>query len=105
MNLGALDDLSQIFRIKVNVNFIRNSENIVRFYHHVLFILEECWNINETRVLVCSVVVLLLLKMFIHIFTPTTCVIVTRKELLQLFISSVIFQQNSIFKHGGNREC
>ena len=71
----------------------------------VLFILEGCWNINETRVLVCSVVVLLLLKMFIHIFTPTTCVIVTRKELLQLFISSVIFQQNSIFKHGGNREC
>ena len=73
--------------------------------YHVLFILEGCWNINETRVLVCSVVVLLLLKMFIHIFTPTTCVIVTRKELVQLFISSVIFQQNSIFKHGGNREC
>ena len=71
----------------------------------VLFILEGCWNINETRVLVCSVVVLLLLKMFIHIFTPTTCVIVTRKELLQLFISSVIFQQNNIVKHGGNREC
>ena len=67
--------------------------------YHVLFILEGCWNINETRVLVCSVVVLLLLlKMFIHIFTPTTCVIVTRKELLQ-YLYQVLYFSRTIFSN------